>query len=285
MLKDLPALGNIKRTNSSGYEYWSARDIMLRLGYGQDGWGKFKKVLQKAMQACESMGFFVEDHFCQVVKIIQADAGAKQEVPDYFLSKRACHLIAQNGDPRKPEIAAAQNFFAFTAEVYDMTQAHLEEQKRLQLRLKVADENTALSTTALQSGVEQENLGLFHDAGYHGMYTMSSSSLAAFWNLPDGEEILNVMGPEALAANLFRITATDAKLKRDHVTDQDIAIETHHDVGATVRRAVEEIHKKKPEDLPRAASIRKLVEEDRRKGRKARQISQQAEDSGQGTLF
>jgi DNA-damage-inducible protein D len=149
----------------------------------------------------------------------------------------------------------------------------------------VADENTNLSETALQSGVQRENLGLFHDAGYHGMYTMSSSSLAAFWNLPPSEEILDVMGSEALAANLFRITATESKLKEDHVTDKDTALEIHHDVGVIVRKAVEEIHKKKPEDLPRAANIRRLVEEDRRRGRKARQIIEQAEESGQGTLF
>ena len=166
-----------------------------------------------------------------------------------------------------------------------MTQARVEEQQRLQLRLKVSDENTNLSETALQSGVQRESLGLFHDSGYHGMYTMSSSSLAAFWNLPAGEEILDVMGSEALAANLFRITATDFRLKEDYVTDRDAALEIHHDVGAAVRETIEKIHRKKPEDLPRAANIRRLVEEDRRKGRKARQISEQAEDSGQGTLF
>ena len=279
-----PDFESIKHQNILGHDYWSARELMPLLGYGNK-WQNFEKVIEKAMLAGQEADLPLADYFTAVSKIIRIGKGGQREIKDYFLSKRACYLIAQNGDPRKPEIAAAQNFFAFTAEVYDMAQARLEEQKRLQLRLKVADENTALSTTALQSGVEQENLGLFHDAGYHGMYTMSSSSLAAFWNLPAGEEILDVMGPEALAANLFRITATDGKLKRDHVTDQDIAIETHHDVGAAVRRAVEEIHKKKPEDLPRAASIRKLVEEDRRKGRKARQISEQAENNGQGTLF
>ena len=114
------------------------------------------------------------------------------------------------------------------------------------------------------------------------MYTMTSSELGTFWNLPPNVEILDVMGPESLAANLFRITATDAKLKRDQVADENTAILTHHDVGQEVRHAVENIHKKKPEDLPRAASIRKLVEEKRRKARK--QLKDVPPDE-QGSLF
>ena len=120
----------------------------------------------------------------------------------------------------------------------------------------------------MQAGVQSENMGLFHDAGYQGMYTMTSGELAMFWNLPEGTEILDVMGPEGLAANLFRITQTDAKLKRDQVTEEDTVLLTHHDVGQEVRRAIENIHQKKPEDLSRAASIRKLVEEKRRHTRK-----------------
>ena len=134
----------------------------------------------------------------------------------------------------------------------------------------------------MQSGVKPENMGLFHDGGYQGMYTMTSGELAVFWNLPPGVEILDVMGSEGLAANLFRITQTDAKLKRDQVADEDTAILTHHDVGQEVRQAIENIHKKKPEDLPRAASIRKLVEEKRRKARKK---LKNAPPDEQDTLF
>jgi len=134
----------------------------------------------------------------------------------------------------------------------------------------------------MQSGVKSENMGLFHGAGYQGMYTMTSSELATFWKLPPNIEILDVMGPESLAANLFRITATDAKLQREQVADENTAILTHHDVGQEVRNAVENIHKKKPEDLPRAASIRKLVEEKRRKARKQFKDAQTGE---QDTLF
>ncbi len=258
----------MKQINILGREYWSARDLMTALGY--EYWQNFEKVIKKAMIAATSpeIHLTLGDHFSEVTKMVAIGSGAKRKVKDYFLSKRACYLIAQNGDPEKPEIALAQNYFAFTAEVYDIQQALREQEQRLQLRLKVAEGNTHLSSMALQSGVQSESLGLFHDAGYQGMYTMTSGELAAFWNLPTGTEILDVMGPEGLAANLFRITQTDAKLQRDQVQDEDTAILTHHDVGQEVRRAMENIHQKKPEDLPRAASIRKLVEEKRRKTRK-----------------
>lgn len=255
---------------------------MVALGY--DYWQNFEKVIEKAMIAATApdLDMRPEDHFSVVTKMVTIGSGAQRKVKDYFLSKRACFLIAQNGDPEKEQIKLAQNYFAFTAEVWDMAQAALEEKQRLQLRLKVADENTNLSATALNSGVRQEKLGLFHDAGYHGMYLMTSEELAAFWNVPVGVEILDITGPEALAANLFRITQTNAKLKRDEVRDEDTAIVTHHDVGQEVRRAIENIHQKKPEDLPRAASIRKLVEEKRRKARKK---IKNAPPDDQGTLF
>ena len=281
-MSTLPDFESIKQINILGREYWSARDLMQALGY--EYWQNFEKVIKKAMTAATSpsINLTLEDHFSEVTKMITLGKGGKRQVRDYFLSKRACYLIAQNGDPEKPEIAAAQNYFAFTAEVYDMQQVRLEQEQRLALRLKVADENVHLSSTAMQSGVTSENMGLFHDAGYQGMYTMTSGELAVFWNLPPGVEMLDVMGSEGLAANLFRITQTDAKLKRDQVTEEDTAILTHHDVGQEVRRAIENIHQRKPEDLPRAASIRKLVEEKRRQTR--RKLKNPPPDE-QSTLF
>jgi DNA-damage-inducible protein D len=275
-----PDFESIKQINILGQYYWSARDLMPLLGY--EYWQNFEKVIEKAKISAQEVGLTVQDHFSAVTKMIKTGKGAKREIKDYFLSKRACHLIAQNGDPQKPQIASAQNYFAFAAEVYDMQQARLEQEQRLDLRLKVADGNTQLSSTAMQSGVKSENLGLFHDAGYQGMYTMTSGELAAFWNLPSSVEILDVMGPEGLGANLFRITQTDAKLKRDQITNETTAIATHHDVGEEVRHAIENIHQKNPEDLPRASSIRKLVEQKRQKTRK--KLKNVPPDE-QGTLF
>ena len=275
-----PDFESIKQINILGRYYWSARDLMPLLGY--EYWQNFEKVIEKAKISAQEIGLTVQDHFSDVTKMIRTGKGAKRQVKDYFLSKRACHLIAQNGDPQKAQIAAAQNYFAFTAEVYDMQQARLEQEQRLDLRLKVADGNAQLSSTAMQSGVRSENLGLFHDAGYQGMYTMTYGELAVFWNLPPNVEILDVMGPEGLGANLFRITQTGAKLRRDQVSDETTAIATHYDVGEEVRHAIEKIHQKRPEDLPRAASIRKLVEEKRRKTRKR---LKNAPPDEQGTLF
>jgi DNA-damage-inducible protein D len=264
-----PDFDSIKQINVLGDEYWSARDLMPLLGYSLKSWHNFKKAINKAMISFQEAGIPVSDHFYSVVKKVGIGSGAEREIDDFFLTKRACYVIAQNGDPRKKQIAAAQQYFAFAGEVLDdLTRLRLEQERRLQLRLKVADGNKQLSETALRSGVRSENMPLFHDAGYHGMYHMTENQLAAFWNVPPGVAILDIMGPEALAANLFRITATDEKLVRDNVTNETIAIATHHDVGASVRKAIEEIHQQKPENLPRAENIRSLVEAERRKEKK-----------------
>lgn len=278
-----PDFDSIKQVNILGYDYWSARDLMPLLGYGNK-WQNFYEVIKKAMISATEIKLDLQEHFFETEKIVK-QGRATRPIVDFFLSKRACYLIAQNGDPHKPQIAKAQNYFAFTAEVYDMQQARVEQEQRLQLRLKVAEENAHLSSTAMQSGVKRENMGLFHDAGYHGLYNMTSAELAFFWNLPVGTEILNVMGSESLAANLFRITQTDAKLKRDNISEENQAILTHHDVGREVRTAIERIHRKKPEDLPRAADLRNLLEQKRRKARKRIAEQKPADDEEQGTLF
>jgi len=262
----VPDFESIMQMNVLGDEYWSARDLMPLLGYGNK-WQNFEKVIAKAMIAAQEAGLPLLENFTGVSKNVPGQAGRPGQ--DYFLSKRACYLIAQNGDPRKKEIAAAQNYFAFAGEVLDdLTRLRLEQGRRLQLRLKVAEGNKHLSETARLSGVQSENMALFHDAGYHGMYQMTENQLAVFWNVPAGVKILDVMGPEALAANLFRISATDEKLLRDTVTNETLAIATHHDVGAIVRESIEKIHQRKPEDLPRAENIRNLVEAERRKEKK-----------------
>ena len=261
-----PDFESIKQVNVLGHEYWSARDLMPLLGYG-DKWQNFEKVIAKAMIAAQEVGLPLEGVFTAVSKNPSTQGGRPSQ--DYFLNKRACYLVAQNADPRKPQVAAAQNYFAFAGEILDdLTRLRLAREQRLQLRLKVADGNKQLAETAMLSGVKPENMPVFEDAGYVGMYHMTENQLSEFWNVAPGTAILDIMGPEALAANLFRITGTDEKLVRDNIHDETRAIATHHDVGAIVRKAVEEIHQQVPEDLPREASIRSLVEAERRKGRK-----------------
>lgn len=278
-----PDFESIKQGNILGNDFWSARALMPLLGYGKK-WQNFLEVIKKAMISCAEIGLPVEEHFFETEMTIK-QGRATRNVTEYFLSKRACHLIAMNGDPRKAVISAAQNYFSFATEAYEMHLLRQQQEQRLALRLKVAEENTHLFTTARQSGVTSENMGLFNDAGYQGLYKMTSGELGVFWNLPEGTEILNVMGSEGLAANLFRITQADAKLTRDNVTDGDTAMLVHHDVGQEVRQAIENIHKKKPEDLPRATDLRNLLEEKRRNQRKQLGKQKQIDESGQETLF
>ena len=274
-----PDFESIKHVNILGHDYWSARELMPLLGYTAS-WQNFENVIKEAMIAASEVGLNLDELFNVIIK--KPTTGRPQK--DYFLTRRACYLTAQNADPRKPEVAGAMNYFAFAGEILDdITRLRLEQEQRLQLRLKVAEGNKDLSETALFSGVQPENMPVFHDAGYIGMYHMTENQLSAFWNVPSGVKILDIMGAESLAANLFRITQTDAKLKRDNVQDENLAIATHHDVGALVREAIEKIHQQKPEDLPRAASIRKLVEEERRKARKQKKLSPLSDE--QGTLF
>jgi DNA-damage-inducible protein D len=292
-----PDFNSIKRINSLGNEYWSARELMPLLGYGKV-WQNFEKVLQKAMVACQDLGDPIEVHFYRTEKVIK-QGRATRPITDYFLSKHACYLTAQNGDPEKPQIRAAQNFFAYTAHVYemqqqleagsgqprDMEQVRREYEQRLALRIKVSEENTHLFTTALQSGVKSENMGLFEDAGIVGLYGKTTEELHAFWQLDKNTRIFNVMGREGLAANLLRITATDEKLLREQIQDENKAMLTHHDVGREVRKAVEQIHQQAPEDLPRAADLRKDLEARRRKNKKLQNKQKQLEEGGQDTLF
>jgi len=165
-----PDFDSIKQMNILGHEYWSARDLMPLLGYGNK-WQNFQEAIKRAMVSGTEIGLDLQEHFFEAEKTVK-QGRATRPIIDYFLSKRACYLIAQNGDPHKPQISSAQNYFAFTAEVYDMQLARLEQEQRLMLRLKVAEENTHLSSTAMQSGVQRENMGLFHDAGYQGLCTL-----------------------------------------------------------------------------------------------------------------
>jgi DNA-damage-inducible protein D len=291
-----PDFESIKRVNELGNSYWSARELMPLLGYG-NVWHNFEKVIEKAIIACQDLGDPIEAHFYPAEKEVK-QGRATRKILDYFLSKHACYLIAQNGDPEKAQIRAAQNFFAYTAHIYDIQQQiegiqqprdmehmRVEHEQRLALRVKVAEENTHLFSTALQAGVQSENIGLFEDAGIVGLYGKTTEELTRFWQLDKNTRIFDVMGREGLAANLLRITATDEKLVRDNIQDEDKAILTHHDVGREVRGAVERIHKQSPEDLPRAANLRKGLEARRRKNKKLQNKQKQLEEGGQNTLF
>jgi len=210
---------------------------------------------------------------------------ASRKVTDYFLSKRACRYIAMQGNAHLPEIAAALSYFNYAIEAHEMHELRRQTEQRIFLREKVAEENTHLSETAMQSGVKSESMGLFMDAGYNGLYSMTSDELKRFWNLKDDQHVLDVMGSEHLAVNLFRITATDHKLREDQIFDENLAILTHYDVAREVKAASERIHQKDTKDLPRAFDLRKELEARRRAAQKQVTKAKQAEEGGQQTLF
>lgn len=286
MTDQSPNFDSIKHVNPYGQEYWSARDLMPLLGYGKN-WQNFSTAVQKAIISCQENGQVVENHFNASIKMVQIGSGAQRELDDYNLSRLACYLIAMNGNPRKPEIAAAQVYFAVATRSHEMHQLRKQQEERLEMRLQVAEGNKKLADAAITVGVQSENFGIFNDAGYLGLYTMTSEEIRVHKSIPEGEEILDNMGREELAANYFRITQTEGKLKRENVKGEDNAIQTHHNVGREVRKTIETLKAPLPEDLPSAPSIRKMVEERRRaaKRRKLKATELPQADEAQDTLF
>lgn len=253
-----PDFESIKQLNQYSIEYWSARELTPLLGYDQ--WRRFEDAIKRAMIACRQVGQSTDDHFAGAGKIVKLGAGSKREVKDYLLSRFACYLIAQNGDPRKPEIAAAQTYFAKSTRENELRQLWEEQQKRLELRERVDENNLDLATAAYSAGVLSRNFGLFQNAGYEGLYGgLGVEEIKEKKGIAPKENILDRMGSSELAANDFRITQTRDKLLREEIIGQSRAIETHRGVGQTVRNAIEEIGGLMPENLPPEPSLRPLL--------------------------
>lgn len=261
--KDLVSIGsksfeNLRKVNEYGAEYWSARDIQPLLGYTQ--WRRFEDAIKRAVTSCKQSGNEPTYHFADAGKPIEGGKGAVQVVIDYHLSRFACYLIAQNGDPRKPEIANAQKYFAIQARRQEITDAIAADIERLELRKQTAEEFKALSSAARESGVHDKMFGVFHDAGYKGMYGgMGRDAIKQFKRIPEKENLMDRMDTTELAANQFRMTQTRDKLAKDKVKDQQPAIKTHENVGKEVREAIKRIGGTMPEKLPPAEHI-KFVE-------------------------
>lgn len=263
-----PDFESIKQTNVYGVEYWSARDLMPLLGY--DYWQNFDRVIKKAKKSATEGGLVLTDHFSDVTKEIATGKGAKMKVKDYLLSKRACKLIAQNGDPEKAQIAAAQHYFAFTSDFYDMHQARLEQEKRLAVCLKVSESYKQLAEAAFLSGINTKTFGIFVDAGYLGLHHHSMQGLRQHKDIPEREDYLDNITREELAAIDFKNVLTEGRLIDEQVMGLENAMQKHYFVGSEVRKTIEAVHGPMPEDLPTAPSIRKMVEEHRRKEKRSK---------------
>lgn len=286
MANQSPEFDSIKQLNPYGIEYWSARDLMPLLGYGKN-WQNFTTAIQKAKISCQESGQIVENHFNASIKMVSIGSGAQREVDDYNLSRLACYLIAMNGNPRKLEISAAQNYFAITTRTHEIHQIRKEQEERLETRLQVSESFKQLTAAAETAGVYSENFGIFIDAGYLGLHRHTVEELKLLKGVPEKEDYLDNISRAELSAIDFKNTQTEEKLRRDQVIGGDNAIQTHYYVGDQVRKTLETLQAPMPETLPPAPSIRKMVEERRRasKKRKLKAAEQAQGEHAQDTLF
>ena len=232
---------DIKHIDESGIEFWYARELMKMLEYRK--WENFEKVIDKAKSACENSGVSVIEHFPDVRKTIKMPKGAEKIISDYKLTRYACYLIAQNGDSRKKVIALAQTYFAVQTRKQEITQKEYsmltEDEKRFYQRNLTRKGNYSLNQAAKNAGVK--NFDKFHNSGYKGLYNgETADDIAKRKGLRYRENILDNMGSEELAANLFRITQTESRLKRDKVDTEKKACDTHNKIGKIVRKAIKE---------------------------------------------
>lgn len=266
---------DIKHLDKNGNEYWYARELMTTLGYAK--WGNFKGVIIKAIQSCENSDISTIDHFAEVGKTVLMPSGAKPKIiEDYKLSRYACYLIAQNGSPTKKQIALAQTYFAVKTRERELTEQEYlnlsEDDKRIYDRNLAKKRNRALSDVAQKSGVQ--NFGKFNNAGYTGLYRETAQQIKTRKGLSKKDEILDFMGSEELGANIFRITQTEAKLKKVNINNEELACATHYLVGNAVRETIRQLGGTMPEDLPTPEKSVKELEKEKKKQLKLKSKNQ-----------
>lgn len=259
---------NIKHINEYGQEYWLARELQHVLEYDQ--WRRFDDTIARAKQACQNSGASVEDHFADVGKMVDIGSGAKRIVDDYELSRYACYLIVMNGDPRKEVIAVGQTYFAVKTRQQELIEEYdqlTEDQKRLAIRNEMIAHNKSLAEAAQMAGViEPVDYAIFQNMGYQGLYGgLSMRDIHARKGLKKSQKILDHMGSTELAANLFRATQTDEKLRREHIQGKEQANQTHYEVGRKVRETIKELGGTMPEDLPTPEKSIKTIEREQAK--------------------
>jgi DNA-damage-inducible protein D len=255
----MAALEAAKRMTRGNVEYWTGRAIQPLLGYAS--WDKFTNVIRKAIMACESAGVEPKDHFSQTGNMVEIGSGAKREESNYFLSRYACYLVAMSGDTTKPEVAAAQTYFAVQTrrqEIQDQKERLLSDtQKRIELRDRLKDATKHLNSAAKQAGVQ--SYALFAHAGYMGLYGMPLSEIKTKKSIPESENLFDCAGRAELAMNEFRATQTEQSLIRNNIRGEQAANREHERIGQEVRNTVKKLSGTMPENLPAEPSLKKLT--------------------------
>ena len=276
----------IRLENEGGAEYWSARDLAKVLGYSK--WEKFRNAIERAEVACENSGQSVDDHFLHTTRVSTFGKGGQREIEDVHMSRYGCYLLVQNADPSKPAVAVGQTYFAVQTrrqEQADQLAGLTEEQRRLYLRGEISVYNRRLAEAANMAGVlEPLDFAIFNDHGYMGLYGgLKSRDIQKRKGLKPSQHILDHMSGTELAANLFRVTQTEDKLRREGVQGKAKANETHYDVGRKVRQTIQELGGTPPEELPTPEeSVQKLRRKEEKRLKQEAQFPHLPETHGQG---
>lgn len=253
----------IRRVSAAGNEYWPSRAFAQVLGYTD--YRNFEAVIEKARTACFNSGHRVDDHFVEITEMVEVGKGAQRAVKTVMMSRYACYLVIQNADPSKEIVAVGQTYFAVQTrrqELQDEAQdeQEIENERRLLLRAEMKLHNLQLADAAKDAGViEPRDYAIFQNHGYMGLYGgLGAQDIHARKGLKKGQQILDHMGSTELAANLFRATQAEEKLRREKITGKERANRAHREVGAKVRQTIRELGGTMPEDLPPAENIKQL---------------------------
>jgi DNA-damage-inducible protein D len=259
-----PVFEQIKRLDESGNEYWSARDLGKVLEYLE--YRNFQPAIERAKEACQNSGHNLSDHFVDMHEMIEIGKGGKRAVESVKLSRYACYLIVQNADPGKEVVALGQTYFAVQTRLQEIRQMDeynrlsSEDEKRLFLRNELRRHNNQLADAAKDAGViDPVDYAVFQNFGYQGLYGgLDARAIHQKKSLKKSQHILDHICSTELAANLFRATQTDEKLRRENIRGKSKANQTHYEVGKKVRQTIKELGGTMPEDLPTEESIKKL---------------------------
>lgn len=258
---------SIKHINEYGQEFWYARELQTVLEYAE--WRNFNIIIDKAKEACKASGLPINDYFVDVNKIVHLGV-ADRKIQDIVLSRYACYLIVMNGNPRKEVIALGQTYFAVKTREQELAENFnnlTEDEKRLSTRSELTKHNKSLAESAQNAGITTSlDYAIFQNMGYQGLYGgLTAKDIHQRKGLKKSQQILDHMGSTELAANLFRATQTDEKLRKENITDKGLANQTHYDVGNEVRQTIKRLGGTMPEDLPTPEKSIKKIEKDLKK--------------------